>query len=500
LGDYSAIRLAVKSCFLLLFVIVWAGCGPVGPDYEQPVVEMPDVWQQKAVKGIGSGDADIQRWWEILGDPVLDELICRAGQGNLELAQAFHRIEQSRADLGFAKGELFPQADFVGDYQRTRFSDDGIFGDNPSTNQGNVNLHDLGVDAFWEVDVFGRIRRNIESAEGNLGASVEDYRDVLVSLYAEVAFNYVEYRALELRIELAESNIDLQEKTLKLTQDLFKAGIVPQLDVQQAKLNLATTESAIPPLRFGKTEAANRICVLLGLMPGGVDELLEKDHSLPKLPGRVVVDLPVELLRQRPDIRRAERVLAGQSALVGAATAELYPVFSLTGSFIYQSRRLDNLINRSNRSYAYGPRVEWNIFNAGRIRNNIRFEEELTKEVFARYEKTVLLAMEETENAMTAYVEEYNRKDSLKESVDASKESVSLVETLYKTGLTDFQNVLDMQRSLFTQQDQLAESGGKLVQSLILIYKSLGGGWGQEQLEITNYELRIEDTASGGDI
>lgn len=476
--------------FLLILPLVVLGCAPVGPDYASPVTSMPDVWQQRAVKGLTTGEADIRTWWTGLGDPVLDKLIEYAGRGNLDLAAAFERIQQGRADLVFVKGELFPQVDAIGDYQRTRLSDEGIFGNDAQNNQGNINLHNLGVDSAWEIDVFGRIRRNIESAEGWLGASIEDFRDVLVSLYAEVAINYIELRALELRIKLAEGNIDLQRKTVKLTEDLFKAGIVPQLDVQQAKLNLATTESAIPPLRFGRTEAANRLCVLLGVMPGELNELLQKEYSVPGLPGRLVVDLPVELLRQRPDIRRAERELAAQTARIGVATADLYPVFSLTGSFAYQSRQLGTLVNRSNRSYSYGPTIQWNIFNAGRIRANIRFEEALTKEIFARYENTVLLALEEVENAMTAYVEEYERKDSLAKSVDASKQSVELVETLYKTGLTDFQNVLDMQRSLFTQQDQLAESGGRLVQNLILIYKSLGGGWRGEdnrELLITNY-------------
>lgn len=464
-----------------VLVLTLQGCNPVGPDYKEPFTEMPDVWQQRALRGLDSGGADLETWWDIFGDPVLDKLIKHAGEGNLGLEQAFRRVEQARADLNFSTGGLYPKVDAVGDYQRLRLSDDGTFKIGSGSNPGNINVHNLGVDSIWEIDVFGRIRRTVESSEGSLGASVEDYRDVLVSLYAEVAFNYVEFRALELRIKLANSNIDLQKKTLKLTQDLFKAGIAGQLDVRQAMLNLATTESAIPPLRFGKTAAGNRLAVLLGLMPGKVNEFLQKEYTLPKLPGRVVVDLPVELLRQRPDIRRAERQLAAQTALIGSATAELYPVFSLTGTFIYQSHQLRSLINNSNRAYSFGPVVQWNIFDGDRIRSRIRFEEALTAEIFAQYKNTILVAMEEVENSMTAYVEEFDRKDALKRSVDASKESVTLVETLYKTGLTDFQNVLDMQRSLFSQQDQLAESQGRLIQNLISIYKSLGGGWSRQE-------------------
>lgn len=474
-------QMSMRFTAISLFIIALQGCNPVGPDYREPITQMPDVWQQKATRGLESGAADIETWWEILGDSVLDKLIERAGGGNLDLKQALRRVEQARADLSFSTGGLYPKVDAVGDYQRLRLSDDSTFGVDGSGNPGNINLHNLGLESSWEVDVFGRIRRAIESSEGLLGASIEDYRDVLVSLYAEVALNYVEFRALELRIKLANSNIELQKKTLKLTQDLFHAGIAGQLDVRQAMLNLATTESAIPPLRFGKKAAQNRLCVLLGVMPGELDELLQKEYTLPKLPGRVVVDLPVELLRQRPDIRHAERQLAAQTAIIGSATAELYPVFSLTGSFIYQSRQLRSLISSANRTYSFGPVVQWNLFDGNRIRSMIKFEEALTAEILARYKSTILVAMEEVENSMTAYVEEFDRKDALKRSVDASKESVILVETLYKTGLTDFQNVLDMQRSLFTQQDQLAESQGRLIQDLILIYKSLGGGWSQQE-------------------
>ena len=423
------------------------GC-KVGPDYARPELLTPDIWQQKAVKGLEVGLADLQTWWKMLDDPVLDELIEHAANDNLDLIQAWWRIVQARAGVGVAIGELYPQIDAMGEYSFQRFSTNGLqIGQ--SQNPGNIDLYAIGFDSTWEIDIFGRIRRAIESADASLQASVEDLRDIMVSLYAEVAVNYVEFRALQKRIKFAESNVQLQRKTLQLTKDLFKAGIVPQLDIRQAQLNVATTESAIPPLRFQSTAAANRLSVLLGLWPGELNDILLNEDQIPTLPKNITVDLPMELLRQRPDIRRAERVLASQTALIGVTTAELYPIFSLSGTFAYEAGSIDKLPNRASRTFNIGPAFSWNIFDADRTKNLIKIDEALAQEALANYENTVLVALEEAENAMTAYVQEYKRNDSLKESVTASKQSVDLVETLYKNGLTDFQNVLDMQRSLF---------------------------------------------------
>jgi len=462
-----AVLLTVFLCCVI------SGC-MVGPDYIQPEPAMPDTWYQNAVKGLEFGRADLQTWWNVFDDPVLKDLITQSSAGNLDLRQAWWRIQQARANLSITKGELFPEIDAVGAYARARESGNGLL----NLSSESTNLHTMGIDTTWEVDVFGRIRRSVESADASLGASIEDFRDVMVSLYAEVAIQYVELRTLQKRLKLATANIALQRKTLQLTKDRFDAGISPKLDVRQAELNLATTESLIPTLRFQRTEAINRIAVLLGTWPPDrLYELLLDVDKIPEIPKSVTLNLPVELLRQRPDIRRSERILASQTALIGAATAELYPIFTLSGTFTQDSRRLRNLGDSSSLRYEFGPAFRWNIFDGNRIRSSINFEKALTQEALTSYENTVLLALEEVEDAMTAYVQQQDRNKSLDLSVVASEKSVELVETLYKTGLTDFQNVLDMQRSLFNQQDELASSDGQIVQNLILIYKALGGGW-----------------------
>lgn len=474
--SYKGIGPSVTLLTVFLCSII-SGC-MVGPDYTSPEPSMPDTWYQNAVKGLEFGRADLQTWWNVFDDPVLKDLIAQSAAGNPDLKQAWWRIQQARANLSITKGELFPEIDAIGAYARARESGNGLLNLSSGPNPPSTNLHTMGIDTTWEADVFGRIRRSVESADASLGASIEDFRDVMVSLYAEVAIQYVELRTLQKRLKLAAANIALQKKTLQLTKDRFNAGISPQLDVRQAELNLATTESLIPTLRFQRTEAINRIAVLLGTWPPDrLYELLLDVDKIPEIPKSVTLSLPVELLRQRPDIRRSERILASQTALIGAATAELYPIFTLSGTFTQDSRRLRNLGDSSSLRYEFGPAFRWNIFDGNRIRSSINFEKALTQEALTNYENTVLLALEEVEDAMAAYVQQQDRNKSLDLSVVASQKSVELVETLYKTGLTDFQNVLDMQRSLFNQQDELASSDGQIVQNLILIYKSLGGGW-----------------------
>lgn len=472
---------------IIVFLII-PGC-KVGPDYSCPEVEVPDTWQEKLTKGMQSGDAPLENWWNTLSDPVLSKLIEKAEIGNLDLKQAYSRVIEAKAAVGFAQGELYPSVDGVGFYDRTRYSENGL---NPLAAGDQTNLHNIGLDSSWEIDVFGRINRNIESAGAAYQASIEDYHDVSVALYSEVARNYVLYRTLGQRIEYAQQNIKIQRSTLELTQNRFDAGLAPQLDIQQASLNLHNTESIVPQLKVFQTEAINRLSVLLGENPGGLKKLLDDHKAIPVNPDIVVVNLPRELLRQRPDIRRAERQLASQNARIGVAEAGLYPVFSLSGSFAMESTNAADLGDSGSRAYGFGPSFRWNLFDGNRVKNSIRIEEERTRQAYLAYEQTVLSAFEEVEDAMVAYVKLTQRRDSLLASVKSAKRSVELVETLYRNGLTDFQNVLDMQRSLFNQQDSLAQTQGDVIQSLIRIYRSLGGGWSQESLEMvrSNEEMK----------
>ncbi len=307
---------------------------------------------------------------------------------------------------------------------------------------------------------------------------MEDYRDVLVVLYADVSTNYVEVRALQDRIKYVRGNIETQRKSLTLTKDRFNAGLAPLLDVEQAELNLAMTESSLPTLEMLLVQTINRLGVLLGEHPDSLHVELAKPASIPKPFEQITVGLPVELLRQRPDVRQAERELAAQTALIGVAKADLYPSFSLFGTFEIAANDFSDVFDYSqSRMHSFGPSFTWNIFDGGRIRNQIRVQDARTEQALVRYEQAVLNALEDVENAMVSYIQEDIRRDALERSVIAARKSTELVSTLYITGLTDFQNVQEMERFQFEQEDKFAESEGLVIQNLISIYRSLGGGW-----------------------
>jgi NodT family efflux transporter outer membrane factor (OMF) lipoprotein len=447
---------------------------------------MPDAWHQELTGGMGEGEAVLHNWWTTLGDAKLTELIQRAAQNNLSLQEAAARIDEARARRGVAIGQNYGEVNNNASYGRQKVSENLLqlpIGGDPFNNWS------FGFDASWEIDVFGRIRRSVESADAAMEATVENYRDVLVTLFAEVALNYVDVRTLQKRIEVAVDNADAQRKTLELVQERFNNGLVPKLDVTQAQSNLATTEAQIPLLRIGLIQAFNRLSVLLAEHPGGLQEELEELMPIPSPPDTILLDLPANLLRQRPDIRRAERDLAAQHARIGQAEADLYPRFSLNGSFAWESRSTGDWFSPESQAWtAFLPSIRWNIWDGTRIRNTVKAEEAITRQALLRYEQTVLLALEEVEDSIASYAKEQIRLDTLDRGVTASQESVELVQELYLEGLTDFQNVLDTQRTLFAQQDSYLTSKGLVTVYLISLYKSLGGGWKAEEEPATVVE------------
>lgn len=475
----SSIQLLRSISFLLLvFVpVVISGC-VVGPDYVKPDISTPDAWHMELTKGLESGQVDFQDWWKVFNDPVLDSLIQRAAENNYNLQKAVAAIKESRASRASARGEYWPDIDATGSYSRARFSENGLL---PLSDPDQTNLHAAGGSAAWEIDLFGRISRSVESADATYQASVEDYRDVLVSLYAEVATNYVDLRSIQARLNYALQNVELQKKTVKLTKDRLEAELVPQLDVFQAQLNLANTKSTIPTLRTLETKALNRLATLLGVNPGTLNEELSKTASIPTTPRELIIGIPAELLRQRPDIRKAERQLAAQTAQVGVATAALYPSFSLNGTFVLESTEFSDVTSWGSRKYGFGPSFSWNIFDGNRVQSNIQVQQARTEQLLAAYKQTVLSGLEDVENSMVSYVQELDRMEALGEAVFAAEKSAELVEIRYINNLSDFQNVLDMQRSLSTQQDSLADSRGAVVKNLISLYKALGGGWNSQR-------------------
>jgi NodT family efflux transporter outer membrane factor (OMF) lipoprotein len=461
-----------RLAILLALVSLTAAC-TVGPDYKQPVVEVPDVWEQNAVEGVEQGEAAIQTWWENLGDPQLVDLLERAEDANLDLRQAIARISEARALRRIAGGERYPDINAEGDAGAAQFSKSTLGEMGGET----FETYSLGVGLTWEIDVFGRIRRSVESATAGYEASIENYRDVLVTLFSDVARNYVDVRTLQERIDLAEANVELQKSTMELTQVRFDTGLTSALDTAQAESNLANTEARIPTLETQLNNALNRLAVLLGEVPGSLDGELDRKKEIPSPPDEVVVGIPADVVRQRPDIRRAERDLASQTARIGVATADLYPRFSITGFLGLSSSDIGDLFSGDAVTWDIGLPLFANLFDGGRVRGQIEVEEARTEALLAAYELTVLGALEEVEDALVAYAKERIRRDTLQRAVEATQRSVDLVKEQYMAGLTDFQNVLDSQRSLSSQEDQLAESEGQVVNNLIGLYTALGGGW-----------------------
>lgn len=457
----------------VLVILILGACATVGPDYVPPETSTSAAWHTSLAGGLTAEKMDpenIAAWWTTLNDRVLSELIEQAIRGNLELREARARVRQARAQRGISKAELFPTLDATGAATTRRSSENSGSG-------RETGLYTAGFDAGWELDVFGGIRRSVEAAGAELEASRADLRDVLVSLVAEVALNYVEARTYQARLAVAQANLEAQEGTYQLTRWQYEAGLSDELVVQQATYNVEDTRSQIPSLRTGLEEAKNRLAVLLGEEPGAVHERLAESGPIPVTALEVAVGVPAEALRRRPDVRRAERNLAAQTARVGVATAELYPRFNLLGSIGLESLSTGNLLTAGSRTWSFGPSVSWNVFDAGSIRRNIEVQSALQEQALIQYESTILGALEEVENALVAYAREQERRQFLKEATQAARRAAKLAEDKYQSGLADFTDVLDAQRSLLSFQDQLTQSEGAVTSELITLYKALGGGW-----------------------
>jgi outer membrane protein, multidrug efflux system len=471
----SAVRL---SFFSFVFL---AGC-TVGPNYRPPEANIPQVWSNSSA-GIFKTIPDVNNaeWWKIFSDEDLDNLVQRAIRNNYDVRASFYRIEASRALRDYTTGQYYSNINATGSYDRLLSAGNGQI--SPSSAKP-INLYSAGFNFLWEIDLFGRIKRSVESSQASYQATIEDHRDIMITMLSDVCTGYIELRTIRERIKYARDNVEIQRKTLDLTRNLYHAQIVGELDVRQAEFNLANTESTIPTLLIAEETALNSLAVLLGELPGSLRDDLTSDKSLTDVNETMEISLPANLLRQRPDIRKAERLLAAQTALIGVAEADLYPSLQLFGVFQTQALKFSGLGNINNKTYSFGPGLTWNIFNGNRIRNNIKIQEAVTNELLTNWQKTVLMAVEDVQDAMYSYIQEAQRQQSLEASVAASLRSVELVQSLYQSGLTDFQNVLNTQRTLFVQQDALAASKGLRLQDIVLIYKAFGSGW--QQMEDTN--------------
>jgi len=461
----------------LLVICIGLGACTVGPDYKRPKVQVPEGYREVPDPALIREKGDITTWWKVFNDPLLVELIEEASRENLDLKTAVSRVKEARAQVGVQKGELYPVVDAKAQGERARTSENlgGLGGI-------TENQYSVGIDASWEVDLFGRIRRSVEAAEADLQASEEDRADVMISLYAEIATTYLTLRSLQAQINTALKNIDSQKEVLTLTQKRFKYGLATDLDVAQAERILAGSESTVPPLRIELVKAINSIGILLGRPPGALHDRLSQMKPIPVPPKSIAVGVPADLLRQRPDIRQAERRLAAQTARIGVATADLYPSFSLSGFLELQSISTGNLLDESSLAYSLGPTLRWNLFNRNRIRSQIQVEDARTEQALLSYEQAILNALNEIENAMTKLLEQRVQYEAQKRSATAARRTVMLATRLYKDGLVDFQNVLDAQRSLLDLELQVAEAEGEAATNVVALYKALGGGWNPAEI------------------
>jgi NodT family efflux transporter outer membrane factor (OMF) lipoprotein len=459
----------------LLLAGLLAGC-VVGPDYHPPQIAAPPQWVSPPEGGETNLPAATAAWWESFHDPALNSLVTRAAQSNLSLRVAVARIRQARAAAGVVSSGLSPAMDAGASLTRERYSANG-FPPFPPGVALEDTVYQAGFDATWELDVFGGTRRSAEAAKAIVAAAEISRQNVLVTVSAEVARNYVAARAFQRRLAVADANLKAQEQILALTRDRFAKGLTGELDVQEATALLAATRAQAPVFAAGFRGAVYQLALLLGQPPGALLDELSAAAPIPAAPPSVPVGLPSDLLLRRPDVRQAERLLASTTALIGAAEAELYPKFSLTGDIALQSISAGDWFTPGSRFWSAGPTVQWRIFDAGRIRSFVLIQNARADEALAAYEQTMLSAFTDVETALTAYAQEQNRRQSLDQSEKAGEQVVALALDLYNHGLGDFLRVLEAQRSLYQSQDAVVESDRAVASDLIGLYKALGGGW-----------------------
>ena len=481
-----------RKLALLCVIPLLGGC-LVGPDYHRAAVPVRSDWEATArptasvvgpttMPGAGqppprgsvvqAGNAISDRWWMTLDDPALTALVDRAARSNLNLVAAAARVRAARARTAGAEAGLFPTARTGGAYQFNH-----AFGPLFPVEVGDYNLMDLGFDAAWEIDVFGGTRRAIEEATANTQAVDESRRDLLVSLLAEVCRDYVVLRTTQSRADIARYNLHTAGELLDLTLRQREVGLSGDLDVVRARAQVTATAAALPALDAQAQQSIHAIGVLLGESPDALMVQLSQPAPIPQPPDRVPVGLPSELLRRRPDVRRAERQLAAATASIGVAEANLFPQFSLTGDLGVASTSTDNLFDWSSRFIGVGPQARWLLFDAGRVLADVDSRRAVREQLLADYQQTILSAVRDVEDAVVAFDREQDRRELYRRTVADNAEAVRIAREQYGNGVIGFLTVLDAERSLFASQDALAQSDGAIAVDLVALYKALGGGW-----------------------
>ncbi|MBP7937004.1 MAG: efflux transporter outer membrane subunit [Phycisphaerae bacterium] len=490
----------------LLTTLMIAGCR-VGPNYTQPSPRLQQEWMDAGQPGIQRGPAELAKWWEGFNDPVLNDLVTRAYQNSPPLLAAAVRVLQAQAARGIAVGYLFPQRqEATGGYSWNQASENSgaveqhqskwasristlralqaplgtavrnAVGD-PSIDPSYSNWAVTGLSVGWELDIWSRFRHGIEAADAAVLASVATYDDVLVSLIAEVATNYVQVRTLEEQLDIVRQNCQIQKDSLAIVQQRREGGTATELDVAQAQTLLHDTEAQIPATEASIRQTRVALCVLLGMPPQDITQLLGEKHAIPAPPESIAVSVPAELLRRRPDIRRAERQLAAQNAYIGIAFADFYPSFSLAGDIGLSAEHFEDLWRGNSFQAFAGPSFRWAVLNYGRIENNVRVQDAAFQAAISDYEGLVLRAQGEVESAIAGLVGAQHQIAPLTGSTDAASRAVNVATQQYKGGIADYIRVLVAQQNLITEQSRLISTRGSAAQNMITLYRALGGGW-----------------------
>lgn len=469
------------ACISLTLLV--SGCTAVGPDFKQPEADVSDSWLEAHDPRVDTSSAAYKDWWTVFNDPVLVSLIERAYKDNLNLQVAGLRILEARAQLGIATGYQYPQSQSVqGSYARSKSSINAPpFSNLPDVVENRikptVNFWSTDFNISWEADVWGKFRRGIEAADANLAANMLNYDAVLVTLSGDIALLYNSIRTLEQRIAYTRENVKLQKNALQLARDRFEFGATSELDVQQSLSLVKNSEAMIPVFEMKIRQSKNALSVLLGMPPNDLEDILKGPASIPQAPTLAAVGIPADLIRRRPDVRAAEMVAAAQSATIGFAKADLYPQFVLVGSLGLAGTTFSDQFQSGSGTGFITPLINWNIFNYGRIKNNVRAKDAAFQQSVVNYQNVILNAAREVEDGLVGFLRAQEQVGYLKSAVTASQRSVELSLEQYKAGTVDYQRVLNSQASLLGQQDTLAQGQGHIVSSLVSTYRALGGGW-----------------------
>ena len=472
--------LCIASIALSLFV---SGCAVVGPNFQKPEAEVSDSWLEAHDPRVDTSSTAYKDWWTVFNDPILIELIERAYNQNLNLQVAGLRILEARAQLGIATGLQYPQSQSAqGSYARSKSSVNAPpFSNLPDDVAGRIdptiNSWSTSFDIAWEADIWGKFRRGVEAADANLAANMLNYDAVLVTLSGDIALLYNTIRTLEQRLAYTKENVKLQNNGLKLARTRFELGATSELDVQQSLSLVKNTEAMMPVFEMKIRQSKNALSVLLGMPPNDLEDVLRGPARIPEAPTLAAVGIPADLIRRRPDVRSAEMVAAAQSASIGIAKADLYPQFVLAGSIGLAGATFSDQFQSGSGAGFITPLINWNIFNYGRIKNNVRAKDARFQQTVVSYQNVILNAAREVEDGLVGFLRAQEQVGYLKAAVTASQRSVKLSLDQYKAGTVDYQRVLNSQASLLTQQDSLAEGQGHIVSSLVSTYRALGGGW-----------------------